>query len=366
MSRTTASAPHALIIGAGISGLTTTYCLQEQGFQCTILASHIVPNVVSSVAGALWEWPPAIGGYRDNALSLTRTKRWSLRSLHRFLTLPDPRARGVFLRPMNVYFRCPVHEHHQNAERMRDIQRHVPGFVHDPTLAKQYGVSPSFDIVDAYQHLAPMIQTDVYLHWLLSSVLANGARLRKMWLSGALSDEQEKLRQVHQAQVIVNCTGLGAQDVEEAGMYSLRGAMVRLRCRGRSSRCMQVGHCLAHDHITSEQDSVFIYPRGVRHVVLGTLVEKGPTDTTLRLDEYPPLQAMYERCMAFLPALANLPVDPVEPLQIGLRAFRPCNVRVERELGFPVVHNYGHGGIGFSLSWGCAEEAAAHAKAVVE
>ena len=47
--------------------------------------------------------------------------------------------------------------------------------------------------------------------------------------------------------------------------------------------------------------------------------------------------------------------------RVGLRPFRP-QVRVEAEPPGPgplVVHNYGHGGAGVTLSWGCAREAAA-------
>jgi D-amino-acid oxidase len=47
--------------------------------------------------------------------------------------------------------------------------------------------------------------------------------------------------------------------------------------------------------------------------------------------------------------------------QVGLRPFRP-QVRLEAEAtgdGPLVVHNYGHGGAGITLSWGCAREAAA-------
>ncbi|HUP65002.1 MAG TPA: FAD-dependent oxidoreductase, partial [Thermoanaerobaculia bacterium] len=41
---------------------------------------------------------------------------------------------------------------------------------------------------------------------------------------------------------------------------------------------------------------------------------------------------------------------------VGLRPGRPA-VRVERDLEDPrVIHNYGHGGSGFTLSWGCAED----------
>jgi D-amino-acid oxidase len=32
-------------------------------------------------------------------------------------------------------------------------------------------------------------------------------------------------------------------------------------------------------------------------------------------------------------------------------------VCLDREHGFNIVHNYAHGGSGFSFSWGCAQEA---------
>ncbi len=44
-------------------------------------------------------------------------------------------------------------------------------------------------------------------------------------------------------------------------------------------------------------------------------------------------------------------------LVAGLRPYRRGSVRLEAELGDPLlVHNYGHGGSGFTLSWGCAQE----------
>ena len=61
---------------------------------------------------------------------------------------------------------------------------------------------------------------------------------------------------------------------------------------------------------------------------------------------------------------------PLAPLKLSLnsltritvctRPFRPAGPRLEavRIDGKKVVHNYGHGGSGWSLSWGCAIEAA--------
>ena len=46
--------------------------------------------------------------------------------------------------------------------------------------------------------------------------------------------------------------------------------------------------------------------------------------------------------------------------KVGLRPFRK-QVRLELELRTQgrIVHCYGHGGAGYTLAWGCAEEVAA-------
>jgi len=91
-------------------------------------------------------------------------------------------------------------------------------------------------------------------------------------------------------------------------------------------------------------------------VVLGGLAEKDQWATTIDLDNHQPVRDMYERCVKFMPVIEKAEIDPVEPVRAGLRPFRAQNVCLERQPDTNIVHNYAHGGAGFSFSWGCARE----------
>jgi D-amino-acid oxidase len=69
-------------------------------------------------------------------------------------------------------------------------------------------------------------------------------------------------------------------------------------------------------------------------------------------------RAIVDRCVALVPELAGA---PVLGQRVGLRPSRHGGPRLEAELapdGWRLVHNYGHGGAGVTLSWGCADEVA--------
>ncbi|HEV7453231.1 MAG TPA: FAD-dependent oxidoreductase, partial [Pseudonocardiaceae bacterium] len=98
-------------------------------------------------------------------------------------------------------------------------------------------------------------------------------------------------------------------------------------------------------------DLIAIYPHS-GHVILGGTAEPGKWDR----DPDPATgQAILERCTRLEPRLTNTTV--INHL-VGLRPTRRC-VRVDLQhhsSGATIAHNYGHGGAGVSLSWGCATE----------
>ena len=95
----------------------------------------------------------------------------------------------------------------------------------------------------------------------------------------------------------------------------------------------------------------YIIPR-THDCILGGTADEGQWDTTPN----PEVAATILRNACTLePRLCNA---EVLEHRVGLRPGRAA-VRVEREVlpsGAAVLHNYGHGGSGYTLNWGCAEE----------
>jgi D-amino-acid oxidase len=345
-----------LVLGAGVIGLTSALCLMRRGFTVTVVADRFAPRVTSVVAGALWEWPPAVCGHHTDLASLARSKAWCETSYAIFADLARDPETGVFLRPVTFYSRRPLAKDRRQREKLDEIKHKVRHFRHDPALIGENRINPALDLRDAYSYLAPMIDTDAYMRWLLGEVRRAGCRILRGKVAGPLRDREVTLARMYGVDTIVNCTGLGAGELAEDVVYPLRGALIRVRNDGRTMPRVTQAHCVSHDGASDERSFIFIVPRGRDRLVLGGLAEPNEWDLDIGLDNYEPIREMYRRCLEFLPALADAEIDAAEPVRVGLRPVRQQNVRVEPETGTRIVHNYGHGGSGVTFSWGCALE----------
>jgi len=140
-------------------------------------------------------------------------------------------------------------------------------------------------------------------------------------------------------------------------VYPLRGAILRVRNDGLRFPRVLEAHCVAQAEPGDDQSFVFIVPRGDEMLILGCFSEPHQWNLDLRLDNSEQVRQVLQRCVAFMPALARAELDPQEPVRAGLRPYRPGNVRLDAEPESNIIHNYGHGGAGVTLSWGCAQEA---------
>ena len=166
----------------------------------------------------------------------------------------------------------------------------------------------------------PLIETPLYLPWLR----------RNLRIEQRAIDDLAAL----DADVVVNCAGLGARELcGDRDLEPGRGVVLKVANPGIVR------------HMASVDGGALTYVITRAHdVVLG-----GTDDPTDARDVPPELAAaIYARCAAVEPRL------PREyTVDVGFRPHRP-EVRLEREGN--VIHNYGHGGAGFTVSWGCARD----------
>ncbi|KAF2180389.1 nucleotide-binding domain-containing protein [Zopfia rhizophila CBS 207.26] len=363
--------PHILVIGAGVTGLIVSWVLLDKGYNVTVLSKDWTSfeqgkRLTSQIAGALWEYPPAVCGLHTDAVSLQHAKEWSMIAYHIWdgiASVPElGEAAGVRMKQSAFFFPKPVEEDPDQHEKMLEIiASGVRGFVRSPEILEKRGVGHGYDAVDAYEFMAPVIDTDKAMQWLMTLVRGKGAR----YITGTIDDDlvnvEGALAAQFNADAIVNASGL--QSYHLAGdktCYPLRGGLIRVINDGSDFPKVNTAMAISADAAHSENEFVFLLPRNDNTLVMGGFAEPHEWELNLTLDS-PVVKKMRERCEAFLPVLKIARLDPEYPFAQGLRPSREQNVRVEREsrrAGSRIVHSYGHGGSGWSFSFGCAQDVA--------
>ncbi len=344
---------HALVVGAGVSGLTTAHTLLERGHAVTILARETGRATTSWVAGALWELPPAVCG-DDRPLddpSVVRDTRWAIESLARFGALHRAGASGVDDRPVTFYFDTPLTPGDREHAKMLEIERHTRSFVRGAPLLERLPAAAG--VCDAYRHDAPQIDMDAYLPWLLGRVRSMGGEL----INGTADRLSPALLERFGADVLVNATGLESATLADDTVTPVLGVLVQVRNDGTDFPPIRDAHCTSATGAGPDTRFVFVLPNGDDRLVLGGIAWPH-SDAGAITPDHPIVGEIRGRCARFLPQLERSVLLEDDPVRIGHRPVRPGGARVERDLGTGIIHNYGHGGAGVLLSWGAASDAA--------
>jgi D-amino-acid oxidase len=367
----TVTSPRVLVVGGGVTGLVNAWLLLDKGYRVTVVSKEWASygqaqRLTSQIAGALWEFPPAVCGQHTDAISLQRSKPWAMVSYHIWDAISQSgelagRA-GVQMRKADFFFPTKLEDDAVQMARMEEIMaQDIRGFRRHRGIVGERRVDPAYGVVDAYEHLAPVIDTDVCMEFLKDLVTAKGAKLITRTIVGDLFDQEASLLAEFSAQVIINCTGLAATELAgDKSCYPIRGGLIRVVNDGRDFPKVNQVLVISADAMHDANEIVFLVPRNDDILLIGGIAEPNLSSLDLTLDS-PIIKRMRARCEAFLPDLRNARVDVEYPVAQGLRPFRPSNVRVERELRLhpggrasSIVHNYGHGGSGWTLSFGCA------------
>jgi D-amino-acid oxidase len=308
------SAVDAVVVGAGVAGLTTAISLAEAGLATRVVASEPPSRTTSVAAGAVWG--PVRCGPADRCLE------WSRVGLSVLSELVDDPAAGV----RQVSGREVSSDPADTPPEWLDL-------LTDKRLLAADELPPQF--ATGWRYTAPVVTMPVYLEYLLR---------RYESLGGSIAIEPVTSLASIGAPVVVNCTGVGARTlVPDPAVVPVRGQVVVVRNPG-------IGEFYI-DHVMHGTDYVYVFPHGDL-VLLGGTAEEGAWDWAPR----PEVSARILRdCSAVFPELRGAEVVAE---RVGLRPVRP-SVRLEAETqpdGRVLWHNYGHGGGGVTLSWGCARE----------
>lgn len=319
----TALQPPILVVGAGVAGLTTALVLARDGAKLRVVARERSPHTTSDVAAAVW-YPFRVGP-EGRALA------WSRRSLEVFRTLLAVPESGVsWLSGIDL---------HPNAGAPEPFWKDAV-----PTFRRARPDERPDGFGDGFVLEAPIVRMSVYLKWLEAQLASRGVVIEEREIEDLDLALQE-------TPVLVNATGIGARDLlGDRDVRPVRGQIVRVAVGG-ARRFVQADH--------GPGDLAYVIPRP-DCIVLGGTQDEDAWDTSI---DPATSRAILERCIALEPGLRGA---PILSQAVGLRPWRR-EVRLEAEIrrGGTVVHNYGHGGAGVTLSWGCAEEAARLALSVV-
>jgi D-amino-acid oxidase len=307
------TAVDAVVVGAGVVGLTTAISLAEAGLATRVVTATPTAATTSVAAGAIWG--PVRCGPPERCLAWARTGLGVLSALAR-----DPSS-GV---------------HQLSGREVSAAPKSPPDWT---SLLPDVHVLGAGELpagfVSGWRYTAPAVSMPAYLEYLLR---------RYEGLGGTVSAETVTSLASVAAPVVVNCTGIGARSlVPDPSVVPVRGQVVVAENPGITEFYL--------DHGKDGADYVYLFPHG-DVVVLGGTAHEGASDLAPRPEVS---ERILRDAVAVFPSLRGARVITE---RVGLRPVRP-SVRLEAEPlpgGRLVWHNYGHGGAGVTLSWGCAAE----------
>jgi D-amino-acid oxidase len=313
------------IIGAGVSGLTCGIVLAEHGYSTAIFAKDIGQQTTSSVAAAVW--------FPYHVEPAERVIPLALETYQVLLDLARSPETGVSIVELRQFLRTgeieiPDWAIPLGAQRLSSVATGLWP-VRNRTQRGGYRFKSGFSLS------VPLMDTTIYLDYL-------AARFRKAGGEIKANVRFEKLEDVDlEFDLVVNCAGIGARElVQDVDLEPHRGQVAIVpRIDGLSALI-----------VCDDEPLMYAIPR-TNDCVFG-----GTNEVSDNLTADP---ATTSRIVAECSRVLDIDKPPVLAERVGLRPFRRSGLRLEHDQlrnGRSVIHNYGHGGAGFTLSWGCAEE----------
>jgi len=313
------------IIGAGVSGLTCGVVLAEHGYRTAIFAKDIGQQTTSSVAAAVWfpyHVEPA-----ERVIPLALETYQVLLDLARF---PES---GVSIIESRQFLRTGEIEIPEWAIPLG--AQHLSSVVTGLWPVQDRAQRGGYSLKSGFSLRVPLMDTTIYLDYLAERFRKAGGEIHANVRFEKLEDVNTKF------DLVANCAGIGARElVHDADLEPHRGQVAIVpRVEGLSCAI-----------VCDDEPLMYAIPRANDCVFGGT----NESSDNLTADP-----GTTSRIMAECSRVLNIDKPPVLAARVGLRPFRRSGVRLERDRlrdSRTIIHNYGHGGAGFTLSWGCARK----------
>jgi D-amino-acid oxidase len=332
------------IVGAGVSGLTCGVVLAEHGFHTTILTKEIGQETTSGAAAALWFPYHVEPAHRVIPLALQ-----TFDVLAELSCMPEAGVSMIELRQFSRTGELEIPKWAIPLGAKPIKSRVIPRAIEESRCAgfkvgpqdlstpPAYAGSAQDDywFASGFSLAVPLMDTTIYLDYLAARFREARGKIHANVHFEELEDVDTKFDHV------INCAGIGARELmQDADLEPHRG-QVAIVPRIES---------LSAAIVCDDQPLMYAIPR-VNDCVFG-----GTNEVS---DNLAPDSETTSRIVAECSRVLNIERPNVLAERVGLRPFRRSGVRLERDRlrdGRTVIHNYGHGGAGFTLSWGCARE----------
>jgi D-amino-acid oxidase len=312
------------IVGAGVSGLTCGVVFAERGHRTAIFAKEIGQQTTSGAAAALW--------FPYDVEPANKVIPWALETFRTLIDLAGSAESGVSIIELRQFSRT-------GAIQIPDWALPLGGrLLPSSIMSSQVETSldqKSVEFADGFVLNVPLMDTTIYLGYLANRFLKADGQIIENVCFEKLEDVDPKF------DLVINCAGIGARELaHDADLESHRGQVAIV------PRIKDLPYAVVCD----DAPLMYAIPRTNDCVFGGT----NDLNDDLGVDSETTARIVAECSRALKIEKPNLLAE-----RVGLRPFRKSGVRVERAHlrdGRTLVHNYGHGGSGFTLSWGCAEE----------
>ncbi|XP_058453239.1 D-aspartate oxidase-like [Malaya genurostris] len=320
-----------IVLGAGINGLSCAFRLSSRypGSNIEILSEQFSPSTTSDVAAGLWE-PYLLG---ETSKDLVR--KWSRETYEYFHGLWKAgyaNEAGISLLP---YVALVSKGHELDDFFWKD---YVYGFRELSQFElHQLGAEHNVEYITGAQFITFTCEPSKLLQFYTNALRSRGVKFRQFKVNcfQALSEKLDRL-------IVINCLGLASGSIiPDETLKPCRGQIRRVRAPWMF-------------HVLISNNGYVIPNTG--GVTLGGTKQEDDWDLTVRAAD---TMKISRECYGLIRALKRTPI--IADI-VGLRPTRD-SVRLEAEFlktehtdRMPIIHNYGHGGGGITLAWGCAGE----------